>query len=116
MKKLLLILALSFSALTVLPGCGTAPSARVVQVQTLKTVELSAKASLDTAVQLVKSGQITVLQWQAISDFYDNKLQPAFLLANSTAKADLSDPTSPQIAELSGEFLSLIASFAPNHK
>jgi hypothetical protein len=109
MKKLLLLFCLAV-ALPVLPtGCSTAPSARVIQVQTLKAVGQSAKTALDASTQLLKQGTITVAQWQKVADAYDHKFQPAFNLAVAAAQSDLSSVASPDLVALGTQIVSLVA-------
>lgn len=108
MNRFLLILSLVL-VLPAQPGCTTAPSARVVQVQTLGTIGAGAKAALDTATQLLKAGTITVAQWQTIANFYDAKFQPAYNLAVAAVSADLTSIANPDVVALSAQFLQLVA-------
>ncbi len=83
-------------------GCQTAPSARVVEVQTLKAVGASAKAAIDASAQLLKQGQ-------KIAAFYDTKFQPAFNLAVAAASSDLSSVASPDLINLATQLANLVA-------
>jgi hypothetical protein len=111
MKKFLLLVCLAVASLTVFPGCPTVPAARVVEYQTLKTIGLSAKATVDGAALLLKQGAITVPQWQGIAACYDTKFQPAYALAVAAAQSDLSTAASPDLIVLAGQLASLIASY-----
>lgn len=109
MKKLIVFLFLAIALPALHTGCQTAPSARVTEVQTLGVVGSSAKSAMDTATQLLKSGQITVPQWQAIANFYDNRWQPTYNLAVSAVQSNLSTIASPDLSGLLQQFLSLVA-------
>ncbi len=113
MKSILRYPLFALGAFLAIPGpftgCQQSPSSRVVQVQTLGTIGASAKAAMDGASQLLKSGQITVAQWQAIADFYDNRFQRAYNLAVNVVQSDLSGPASPDVIALSTQFLQLVA-------
>lgn len=109
MKRLLLILSLITCAVAIPSGCSTPPADRVTTVQTLETIGASAKAGMDTATQFLKSGTITVAQWQAVATFYDQTFQPAYGLAVIAVQADLSSIASPDILSLSVQFLNLVS-------
>jgi hypothetical protein len=96
-------------------GCSTAPSARVVQAQTLRTVGETAKATMQTAATLLKQGQITVKQYQAIAQFYDLRFQPAYGFAVDATKSELS-VASPDMVALLGELIALVNTFTPQTK
>lgn len=112
MKTLIRFLALAVFAVT-LPtiqiGCSTPPNERVVAVQSLKAVGQTAEAAMDEVVQLFKAGKITAAQDRAISDFYDQKFQPAFRIAKNAVNGDLSSLASPDISGLLGQLLTLVA-------
>lgn len=110
MKNLILVLLLAATPL-VYQGCSTQPSARVVQVQTLKAVGTAAKTGMDAATQLLKQGSITVSQWQAVATFYNTRWQPAYGVAVASAQSDLS-LASPDLANLLNQFLALVASYS----
>lgn len=111
MKKLLYIIALA-SALIAVPviqtGCGSNPSSRVNQVKTLKILGQTAKTGMDGATDLLKKGRITVKQWQDVADFYDFKWQPAYALAVSANRSDLSSIGSPELIALAGQLAILV--------
>jgi len=100
-------------ALGILPatfsGCNSTPSQRVVQVQTLTAVGTAAKTSMQAATSMLKQGQITVAQWQVIANAYDLKFQPAFAIAVSAARSDLSSVASPDLIALAGQLATLVA-------
>lgn len=108
MKKLALVFALALLAPVIIPGCATPPSSRVVAVQTLKALGSTAKAGMDATTQLLKTGQITVAQWQKVATFYDARWQPAFGFAVAAARSDLSAIASPDLAALATEFAALV--------
>jgi hypothetical protein len=108
MKKLLLILLLAAAPLAP-TGCSTAPSGRVVAVQTLGAIGISAKASINEAAQLLASGQITVAQFQKVASFYDSVYQPAYTLAVQAVRSDLSSVASPQLVGLAAQLAALVS-------
>lgn len=107
MRKLLLLLALSVTPL-VSTSCQTAPSERVIQVQTLKAVGASAEAAVGLSAQLYRDKKITPAQARSVMDFYDQKFQPAFRLAVSAARSDLSTVASPDLVALASELSALV--------
>lgn len=111
MKKLVLLLALAFATPLALvqTGCSTVPSARTTEVTTLKIVGDTAKTGMDAATQLLKQGQITVVQWQKVATFYDTQFQPVFALAVATAQSDLTSVASPDLIALGGQLATLVA-------
>lgn len=116
MKKYLLILCLGLagcSAVESVINKPVAPATQLTAVQTLQTVAASTKAAMDTATALLKSGQITVTQWQAIANFYDNKFQPAFNLAVTAVGSDLTAPAGTTIADLATSFLTQVSQLTP---
>lgn len=112
MKTLLRLLALAVFTVT-LPvihtGCQTPPNERVVAGQTLKIAGQTAEAAMDEVVQLFKTGKITAAQDRAVSDFYDQKFQPAFRLAKNAVNGDLSSLASKDVADLLSQLLQLVA-------
>jgi len=108
-SKLVLLAGLALATPLAYQGCATAPDQRVQAVQTLGTVGASAKAAMDTATQLLKVNQITVAQWQSIANFYDTKFQPSYNLAVAAVQANLSSIASPDVINLSAQFLALVA-------
>lgn len=97
--------------LTNLTGCSTPPSARVVQVQTLRAVGESAKTAMDAATQLLKQNSITLTQWMRVADLYDHDFQSAYRVAVAAARSDLSSIASPDLANVAGQIVNLVASF-----
>lgn len=110
MKTLVRLLALACFACAapVLTTSCEAPSERVIAVQTLKALGLTAKTGMDAATDLLKKGQITVVQWQNVAAFYDTRWQPAFTFAVSAARSDL-DLASSDLVALATEFASLVS-------
>lgn len=104
----------AFVAVPAFTGCSTAPSQRVVAVQSLKAVGQSADASVALSAQLYRDGRITADQARAVMDFYDTKFQPAYRLAVSAVQADLSSIASPDLAALASQLAGLVASFTSN--
>lgn len=82
MKKLILVLALAFTAIA-LPVSQTGCTQAQTQTAyiTLDATGKAAKASMDASTQLLKQGAISVAAWQKIADTYDNSFQPAYNLA-----------------------------------
>ncbi len=95
----------------VLTSCTTPPSARVVQVQTLKAVGQAAEASVALSAQLYRDGRISVVHARQIIDLYDAKFQPAFRLAVTAAGSNLDSAASPDLATLASELANLVASY-----
>ena len=106
--KIILIVALTFSPL-VQTGCQNPPSERVVAVQTLAAIGMTAKASLDEAARLLARGEITVDQWSKVARFYDQTFAPAYTLAVASVKADLSSIASPDLVGLAAQLATLVA-------
>lgn len=105
MKKFLALLAFAFAAVfggVAFTACTAPPSARVVQVQSLKAVGESAESAVTLSAQLYRAGTITPAQARAVMDFYDGKFQPAFRLAVAAVNANLDSLASPDVAALAG--------------
>jgi hypothetical protein len=116
MKKVLrlaLVFCLVGFGSVALPGCATPPSARVVQVQTLKAVGQTAEAAVALSARLYRDGVITPNQALEIRAFYDERFQPAFRLAAAAAQANLDSIASPDLAALAGQLAALVASYTP---
>lgn len=115
MKKLLLAVLLTVSVLFLNTGCPSvsAPSTRVVEVQTLKSVAATAKAGINSAADAVVAGKMSVAHYQEVANFYDTKFQPAYNLAVQAVQSDLA-PASPAVQQLVLQFVALIASYTVN--
>lgn len=109
MKRLLFALALLF-ALPFQPGCSTAPSARVVQTQSLIATGQIAETAVGVAAQLLKDGKITPSQARMVADLYDNDFQPAFRVAVAAAQNDMAAAT-PELVALASQIASLVAQY-----
>jgi hypothetical protein len=117
MKKYLSLVFAALCACFIVPsftGCGTAPSQRVVAVQSLKAVGQSADATVALSAQLYRDGRITADQARGVMDFYDTKFQPAYRLAVSSVQADLSSIASPDLAALAAQLAALVAPYVSN--
>lgn len=110
MKKLLLLVTLALCA-PIFTACSTPPSARVVQVQTLKAVGQAAESTVVLAGHLYAGGTITAAQDRAVNTFYDTRFQPAFRLAVAAVNANLDSVASSDIAALGLQLSDLLASF-----
>lgn len=110
-----LLSALVFASVApvVVTGCASAPSARVAQVQTLKSVGQAADAAVALSAQLYRDGRITAPQARAVMDFYDVRFQPAFRLAVAAVNANLDSIASPDVAALASQLAALVAQYAP---
>ena len=108
---LLISLAFAVPVLTVTPAC-QAPSARNVQVQSLKAVGQSAEATLALSAQLYRDGRITAEQARAVLDFYNVKYLPAFRVAVSAVQANLDSIASPDLIGLASQLANLVNSYA----
>ncbi len=97
---------------SVVISCSTPPSARVVQVQTLKAVGQSAEAAVTLAANLYAAKQITGPQTRQVIDLYDGKFQPAFRVAVAAVNANMESFASPELAALAAQISALVASFA----
>lgn len=92
-------------------GCQQAPSARVVQVTTLKAVGHSAESAVELSAQLYRDGRITAAQARQVMDLYDNRFIPAFRFAVAAVNANLDSVASPDLIGLANELIGLVASF-----
>lgn len=92
-------------------GCSTAPSARVVQVQSLKAVGHAAEAAVSLAANLYAGNRITAAQAKQVMEFYDQRFQPAFRLAVAAVNANLDSTASPDLVALATQLSALVASF-----
>lgn len=92
-------------------ACQQAPSARVVQVQSLKAVGHTAEAAVATTAQLYAAHQISAAQARDVMDFYDGKFQPAYRIAVNAVNANLDSIASPQLADLAAQLAALVASY-----
>lgn len=116
MKTVLRILALvAFAATTpiALTSCQTAPSERVVAVQTLLAVGQSAEAAVGISAQLYRDGRISAAKAREVLDFYSLKFQPAYRVAVSAARSDLNSLASPAVLDLAGQLAALVAQLYP---
>lgn len=120
MKKFIVSLyfcaALVWIAPLALTSCSHAPTERTSEVKTLKVIGASADASMKLATQLLADGKITREQWNKVAVFFDTKFQPAFGLAVSAVKSDLSAIASPEIVTLSVQLAGIVASYLPEPK
>jgi len=96
---------------TVSTGCGTPPSERVAQVQTLKAVGHTAEAAVALSAQLYRDGVIDAVQAHRVLNIYDLKFQPAYRVAVATVNANLDSIASPDLVALASEIASLVASY-----
>lgn len=110
MKKLTFIFCLLLAPVATLPtGCSTAPSARVVATQTLKSVGQTAESSIAVVAQLYADGKITPVQARTAMDFYNTRFQPAFRLAVAASRANLDTVASPEVFDLCQQLIALVA-------
>ena len=114
MKRLLFAVALSIAPIALQTACQTAPSARVVQVQTLKAVGQSAEAAVALSAQLYQSGTITAVQARQVIDFYDKQFQPVFRVAVAAVQSNLDSAASPDLVNLAAQLSALVIKFQ-NH-
>ncbi len=108
----LCVVCFCIPAVTLTSGCGTPPSARVVQVQSLKAVGQSAESAVTLCANLYGARQITAAQAQAVMDFYNQKFQPAFRVAVAAVNANLDSLASPDLQALANQLSNLVATFA----
>lgn len=92
-------------------GCQQAPSARVVQTQSLKAIGESAEAAVSLAAHLFKDGRLSAGETRAVIDFYDNKFQPAYRLAVASVNANLDSVASPDVVLLASQLAALVAQY-----
>ncbi len=113
-KKCLVFLAM-ISLIVAVPvietGCKTAPDSRHVQYATLKAVGDTADGAVALGAHLYQQGTITAAQATQINAFYDQKFQPAYRVAVSAARADLSSVASPDLMNLAAQLAALVDSF-----
>lgn len=108
MKKLLLLIALATALPVMQTGCGTPPSARVQQVQTLKAVGHTAEAAVAASAQLYATGAITAKQAREVMDLYNLKFQPTYRVAVAAVNANLDSVASPELVTLAAQLSALI--------
>jgi len=111
MKRLFLILALAFATPFVATSCKTTPSTQNVEVQSLKAVGQSAEASVELSAQLYRDHKITDAQARQVMDFYNQRFQPIYRLAVTTAHSDLGSIASPDLMNLAVQLSALVVSF-----
>jgi len=105
MKTLLLILALATTP--VFTACSTAPTERVMVVQTLKGIGQARDAAMQIAGQLWRDGKIDDAKRNEIIAFHDDKFQPAYRMAIAGVQADLT-LASPDLVNLLSQLQALI--------
>lgn len=98
----------AFFALPVYQSGCAAPSTRVAQVQTLKSVGQAAEAAVSLSAQLYRDGKITAAQARQVMTLYDQKFQPAFRLAVSAAQANLDSIASDDVTALASQLSALV--------
>lgn len=107
MKPYFLYLLFGFSGVALATnGCTTS---KVEAAKTLEAVGLSAKATVDTAAILLKNGKISVIQFENVAYFYDNRFQPAFRAALILVENNQQAPASLKLVQLAAELSSLLA-------
>lgn len=114
MKKLLIIAALALSIPVFTPGCANTPQtekARVVAVQTLKSVGQAAETAVGLSAQLYRDGKITAVQARQVLDLYNHEFQPVFRMAVTAAHSDYSSIASSDLITLSAQISALVISF-----
>jgi len=112
-KILYLIALVSFGCAVpiITTGCQQPTNERVAAVQTLKAVGQSAEGAVGLSAQLYRDGKITAEQARDIADFYNLKFVPAFRVAVTAARSDLSSFASADILALSLELSNLVIQF-----
>lgn len=110
MTRLLLILFLAVATPLAVTSCQSTDQSQVVH--TLQAVGQTAKGAMDGATLLLKDGKIDGVKWQKVADIYDLKFQPAFAVAVSMAKTDLSQPSPAELVAITEEITTLVASFS----
>jgi hypothetical protein len=113
LRFLVLVSALALATPFILtqPGCVTPPSARVVEVQTLKAVGETAEAAVALSAHLYEQNTITADQARQINAFYDKTFQPAYRLARAAVKANLDSFASPDLVSLGAQLSAMLVQF-----
>jgi hypothetical protein len=114
MKTIIRLIALACLACAVplvTTSCQTAPSERVLTIQTLKSVGQTAEAAVTLSAQLYRDSKITAAQARQVMDLYDGKFQPAFRFAVVGARSNLESVASPDLLNLASQLAALVASF-----
>lgn len=114
MKKhlILTLMALTCACAPVgLTSCSTAPSARVVQVQTLKAVGASVDTSMKVLAELYRDGKITQEQWNKAADIHDRAFLPAYNLAVTAVQANLDSIASPDLINIATQLANAVLNF-----
>lgn len=118
LPKFLALVLLALFAVTlpiIQTGC-TAPSGRVVEVQTLKAVGHTAESAVALSAQLYRDHRITADQARAVNTLYDVKFQPAFRVAVNAVQMNLDSIASPELVDLASQISSLVNSYIPVSK
>lgn len=100
-----------FLSLPVYTTSCQAPSARVVQVQTLKAVGHTAETAVATSAQLYGAHLITDKQARDVMDLYNQKFQPAYRVAVKAVNANLDSLAAPELIDLAAQLATLVASY-----
>lgn len=111
--SLMSVRCLPLAGVAVLTSCNQAPSARVVQAQTLLAVGRLADEAVATSARLYQSGAITAAQSRQVMDIYTLKFQPAYRAAAAAAQAKLDSFASPELSGIAAQLLQLVATFQP---
>ncbi len=110
MKKLLLIVGLAFSTVVPLTQTACTGPQQVRTYQTLKITGEGAKATIDSAADLLAQGQITVPQFEKLQDMYDNKFQVAYSAAVSALGSSAAGAP-PDVIKLAADLASLLETY-----
>lgn len=105
---LALFLGVFVAPVVTFTGCSSAPSQRTTEVVTLKVIGATADAGMTTAAQMLKAGQISVVQFQKVAEFYDMKFQPAYRLAVQSVQYNLDSVSSPDLVLLASQLGELV--------
>lgn len=105
MKNLLLFTLFGLSSPIVFVGCGTTQSQNHY---TLSGIGLAAKATIDTAAELLAANKITVDQFKVVASAY-NQFQVIFRAAVEVSIQDYSKPASSEVISAYSNVVSKLA-------
>ncbi len=111
--RIIALAVLAFAIPLATTSCQTPPTERRTEVATLKVVGEAGASTMRVSAQLLKDRKITTAQWDRIASYYDTKFQPAYRIAVTAVKSDLSSPASRDLLFLLGQLSALAASFQP---
>lgn len=118
MKKIAFAICLFVAPLPAfLTSCSifNAAKTQTIEVQTLKTIGELAESSITLSAKLYAAGTITPAQAREVFDFYNLKFQPAYRVAVSAAKMDVTQLAPADLISLATQLSGLVARYQTTH-